>query len=577
MNAIGRNSSPLSDSAGGVDVTARRRPLYEIDGLVRFSREDIDSYMSAGAWMNASAGDLLRKAAREHGSFTALVAPGQRYSYREYDEMSERLASAMLRLGLRPGDRAMFQMGTVPETAIALFACFKCGVIPVCTLPQHRSVEIDTLCQITSPVAYFVQADASRFDLVSFARETAAKFPSLRNIIVARGDAPADCLSMAELVSCEPDGAADRVASLAPMGPEDVMVFQISGGTTGIPKVMPRFHGEYLAYCQGWNDLLELGKNDVHLWALPLIHNASMIYHLVPAVIDARKLCLLSRFDPEEFFGMIEREKVTLTGSIGPIASAILDFGRIDEFDLSSIKAFTTLSRADAIENHIKRPVVTVFGISEGLLTGSHPNAPSDARHKTVGLPISTFDQIKLLEPNGLGEVGFGSIGELAFKGPSSIRGYFGADHLNATSFTPDGFFRTGDLLRAHEIDGAVYYSFEGRLKDNIDRGGEKFGTEDIESLIARHATVMDVKVVAMPDPMYGEKPCAYIIAKPGHVLPTESELSEFLLAEGLAKFKVPERIVPVDAFPTTQVGKVDKAAMRRMISEILAKETSAQ
>ena len=546
-------------------------PLYEIDGLVRFLPGEVVHYVDCGAWLNMSAGDLLRTAALQSPDSLALVSPDQRLTYFDYNQRSERLASALLRLGLRPGDRAMFQMGTVPETAIALFACFKAGVIPVCTLPQHRSVEIDTICQMTQPRAYFVQADASRFDLPTFAADTATRFECLDHVIVARGNGPDGTLSMDSMIGGESETV--HVDASVRIGPLDVMVFQISGGTTGLPKVMPRYHGEYLGYCKAWNDLMELGKDDVHLWALPIIHNASMIYHLIPAVLGARKLCLMARFDADEFFGMIERERVTVTGSIGPIAGAILDFDRIDEFDLSSLKLFTTLSRAEAIEKHLKQPVVTVYGISEGLLTGTPALGPKQARHKTVGLPSSELDEIKVLGTDGAIEVPFGEIGELAFKGPSSIRGYFGSPQLNETSFTADGFFRTGDLVAGHEIDGKVYYSFEGRLKDNIDRGGEKFGTEDIESLIAQHPSVIDAKVVAMPDPTYGEKPCAYVIPRPGSPVPTVENLAAFLIAEGLAKFKVPDRIEQIESFPVTRVGKVDKAAMRKMIADQLAEE----
>jgi non-ribosomal peptide synthetase component E (peptide arylation enzyme) len=139
---------------------------------------------------------------------------------------------------------------------------------------------------------------------------------------------------------------------------------------------------------------------------------------------------------------------------------------------------------------------------------------------------------------------------------------------INRTSFTADGFVRSGDLMKAHEIEGQVCYSFEGRLKDNIDRGGEKFGAEEIENVIARHPGIADVKAVAMPDRLYGERVCAYLIMRPGHRPPSVSELGQFLGAQGLAKFKWPERVEELDAFPVTRVGKVDKGALRKIIAE---------
>ena len=167
----------------------------------------------------------------------------------------------------------------------------------------------------------------------------------------------------------------------------------------------------------------------------------------------------------------------------------------------------------------------------------------------------------------------FGAPGELCFRGPSTTRGYFRMPDVNRISFTADGFFRTGDIIRAQRIGGRACYSFEGRMKDNIDRGGEKFGAEEVENLIGRHPHVADVKVVAMPDRVYGEKACAYLIMRPGHALLTVQEIGDYLTSLGLAKFKLPERVEAIDAFPLTRVGKVDKGALRQQIAERLAAE----
>src|SRR5690606_29460019 len=134
----------------------------------------------------------------------------------------------------------------------------------------------------------------------------------------------------------------------------------------------------------------------------------------------------------------------------------------------------------------------------------------------------------------------------------------------NDTSFTSDGFVRTGDIVTTHEIGGRTCYRFEGRLRDNINRGGEKIGCEEVEEYVSKHPDILDAKLVAMPDPVYGEKACVYVILNPSATPPTVPELASFLVSQGLAKFKCPERIEVVDAFPVTRVGKVDKPAMRK-------------
>lgn len=533
-----------------------------LDGVVYPTAEETARYLATGAWASQTAGDALRAAARGRPEHTALVAGEARITYRRYDEDSERLAASLLDLGLKPGDRAVFQMGTGIDTAICLFACFKAGIVPVCTLPQHRELEIGHLSRVTAAVCHFVEpAAGGQFDLAAFARGIGLKH------LVTSDDFPALIagVSLAD--------ARARLADIA-LGPSDVMMFQLSGGTTGVPKVIPRLHGEYLGYCAAWSRLMQLGPDDVGLWALPLIHNAAMIYHLIPAVLDARKLVLMARFEPQAFFALIEAEGVTASGSIGPVAARILDYAGVSDHDLSSLKSLTTLSRADAIEAHVGTVTTNAFGISEGLLMACPPDAPVTARHGSAGVPASPFDEIRLLDPASEADVPFGQIGEMAFRGPSLMKAYYGG---SPASFTADGFFRTGDLMRALRIDGVVYYAFEGRIKDNIDRGGEKFGPEEVETLIVRHPAIADAKVVAMPDPVYGEKACAFLIARPGRHLPDVAALGTFLLAQGIAKFKLPERIEAIDAFPVTRVGKVDRGALRQIIADLIADETRAR
>jgi non-ribosomal peptide synthetase component E (peptide arylation enzyme) len=181
---------------------------------------------------------------------------------------------------------------------------------------------------------------------------------------------------------------------------------------------------------------------------------------------------------------------------------------------------------------------------------------------------------VKVLLPGSDEEpVPSGHEGELCFRGPNTLRGYYNAPEINAVSFTRDGFFRSGDIVREEIIEGRTYYAFLGRLRDNISRGNEKFAAEEVENLIVRHPAVVDAKVVAMPDRYLGEKACAFIIPRPDQACPNVSELGAFLIGQGLAKYKLPERIETITAFPVTRVGKVDKGAMRAIIAEKVREE----
>jgi len=572
--SVGRgNGSNVSAGREGTMTDVR----FPISGVAHVGRDDAARYLAGGDWVLNAAGDFLRETAQRFPDKAALVSRDRRLGYGEWDEASERLGAALLGLGLEPGDRALFQMGTVVETAIALFGCFKAGIIPVCTLPQHREIEIGELSARSNAKAHFVQADFSGFDLAGFAQSMAARQPAMRNIIVARGAAPAGTLSFDALI----DGvslpeARRRLAGVA-IGTEDVLAFQLSGGTTGAPKIIPRFHGEYIGYARHWTRRLRLTHGDVLIWTLPLIHNAGQGSMLIPAVLAGATVVLMQRMEARTYFEWIESERVTVALSIGPIAAHVLEYQGLARHDIGSLRLFMSLNRAEAIEAHLGVTCMNFFGISEGILMASEPDAPAAARFGTIGRPAAATDEIKLIEIGGQREVPLGTIGELTFRGPSTTRGYHCMAEASGSSFTVDGFFRTGDVMKAHLIEGRVYYSFEGRLKDNIDRGGEKFGAEEIEDIIAGHPGVADVKAVAMPDRVYGERVCACLIMRPGHRLPSVAELGQFLSRRGLAKFKWPERIEGIDAFPVTRVGKVDKAALRSKIAEkIRSEETQA-
>jgi non-ribosomal peptide synthetase component E (peptide arylation enzyme) len=311
----------------------------------------------------------------------------------------------------------------------------------------------------------------------------------------------------------------------------------------------------------------------VLLWCLPITHNAGMICWLVPALLRGATLVLMRRFETEAFLETIERERVTLTGSIGPIAPRLLDFDEPERFDLSSVRLFVSLNRARDIEAHLGVQAMNVYGITEGMLCASSPSAPAPVRHVSIGAATSPHDEISVRALDSGEEVEPGELGELCFRGPSLLRAYFHNAEATAAAIAGDGFFRTGDVVELIDVDGTPHFRFEGRVKDNIDRGGEKFGTEEIEALLGEHPSLLAATVVGMPDPYLGERVCAFVVCRPGVEPPTVEELQPFLLRAGLAKFKLPERIESIAEMPVTTVGKLDRPALRRRIAATLEAE----
>ncbi|WP_279384523.1 AMP-binding enzyme [Geotalea toluenoxydans] len=204
--------------------------------------------------------------------------------------------------------------------------------------------------------------------------------------------------------------------------------------------------------------------------------------------------------------------------------------------------------------------------MAEGPLYWTRLEDPDEVRLHTQGRPQSPGDEFRIVDPESGKEVAPGEVGELWCRGPHTIRGYYRADEHNARAFSPDGFYKSGDLVRLHPSGNIVV---EGRNKDCINRGGEKISAEEIENHLIAHGSVLNCAVVAMPDAIFGEKCCAFVVPAPGASLTLEG-LCEFLIKERkIARFKLPERLETLDALPLTNVGKVNKKALREIIVQL--------
>ncbi|MGC7403041.1 AMP-binding protein [Pandoraea pneumonica] len=553
--------------------------FHRIDGVTYCPPELAQRYLASNAWVDTTLGDALRATARRVPDRPAYLSDEASLTFAQLDERSERLGAALLALGLRPGDRAIFQMGTTVDTVIALMGAYKAGIVPVCAVPQYREVEIGQLAAQSEARGYFVQADFSAFDLVTFARQMMARHPSIEHLLVARaghaGAAPGNH-SIDALIDAMSLERARNVLGDIRIGSEDVLSFQLSGGTTGVPKIIPRFHAEYIGHSLAWMQHIGMSEHSRMIWSLPLLHNAGQLYVLASTVATGMTTVLMPRVDIARMLTLIEMHGVTHGLSIGPVAPQMIAYKDVARHDLSSLQLFGTMSRADSLEDHLGVPCFNLYGTTEGLLMGAGAHLPAAVRHHTQGLSGCADDEIAVLFPGTDMPVDDGTPGELCFRGPSSLRGYYKAPEATAQTLTADGFVRTGDMVTRKRIDGVACYAFEGRLRDNINRGGEKIGCEEVEAFVSHHPAVADAKLVAMPDPLYGEKGCVYLILRPGHSAPSIAELGAFLVGHGLAKFKCPERVEVVDEFPVTRVGKVDKASLRAAIASRIAAEVTS-
>ena len=545
------------------------------DRLVRYPDDLVRRYRRSGLWGTRTIADELRAVATAHPQREAVVALDGRMTYRELDESTDVLAAGLAGLGLVPGDPVLFQVTNRLGAIVAWYGVLKAGLVPVCTLAAHRGHEIGEISRRTGAVAHLVEAGTRGFDLVGFAAEQRRDHPTLRHVLVLgpsggtggfTGGIPIESLG----AGADPRAARTIVTEIQRgIDPDDVAVFQLSGGTTGVPKVIPRLHAEYwynaAAYARSWG--WSPDTRVAHL--IPVIHNASIVC-AVHAPHSAGACLVLGTHDLAESLPLMAKEGAT---------HVLLGHGHFKAVAEAGFAA-ATASVTQVVLSGAKVPPALfgdleqrglwsgqLFGMGEGLFLTTRPGAPRKARADTVGTPLSPLDEIRILEPGTGTELPDGQVGELCCRGPYTLRGYFDAAAHNARAFTPDGFYRTGDLASVREIGGQRYVSIEGRIKDVINRGGEKINAEEVELLLLRHPRIADAAAVAMPDPRLGERTCAYIVVH-GEPL-TMAEVQEHFRKLQVATFKWPERIEHLAEIPRTLVGKTDK---KRLQAEIAAK-----
>jgi non-ribosomal peptide synthetase component E (peptide arylation enzyme) len=545
--------------------------------IVDHPPDAVRAYREAGLWGARTLADELHQSAFAHPGRDAVVALDSRLTYRQLDERTDLLAAGLHRLGLVPGDPVLFQVTNRLETVVAWYGVLKAGLVPVCTLAAHGGHEISAISRRTHAVAHLVEAGTRGTDLVAFAVAQQRGHPTLRHVLVLGGpnDDPRNIVMLGQgLDSRSARAIVEEIQS--GIGPDDVAVFQLSGGTTGVPKIIPRLHAEYwynaAAYARSWS--WDVTTRVAHL--LPLIHNAGVTCAMHAAHSVGGCLVLGTR-NLDESLPLMAREHVThvLLGHGHFSAVAHEGFAAatraVTQVVLSGSKVppplFDELERRGLWSGQL-------FGMGEGMFISTRPGAPRTVRATTVGTPLSELDEVRILEPGTEMEVPDGETGELCCRGPYTVRGYFDAAEHNSRAFTSDGRYRTGDLARIRVIDGERYVSVEGRIKDLVDRGGEKISAEEVELLLLRHPRVADAAVVAMPDPRLGERACAYVVVD-GEPL-SLSQVRHHLANLQVAKFKWPERIEHLATIPRTPVGKVDKKSLHADIAAKLDAERGA-
>ena len=483
-----------------------------IDGFTPYPGPDVEKYHRKGWWPGLTFGDILDRAADRFPDKLAFVDSNSRLTYAQTRDLVNRLAVSLMDLGVRPTDRALVQLPNWNEFAVVFFALQKIGAIDTLLIDRYRPHEIKHMAGLSEATIWFVPEKYKKTDYLPIIAEVQKSSPELEKVILVRSDGNSGHLSLEKLID-DADLSEAKLGELAGRRPNPMQVAHMgpTGGTTGLPKLVPRTHNDLICASEFCARAWEMGIDDVCLLAGPIGHDLTFTKGFLASVLTYGRCVFLESTVHEDICGAIEQEKVSTIVWVPTLARRLVEFERLADYDLSSLKKMHCgggASLAGLIQDVIDKLNCRFFngyGATEGQTAITRSDDDLDIVKTTVGRPSCPYDSYKVVDRSGK-ELPPNTTGELVIKGPGVFTGYYKSPQENKKVFLPDGFFRTGDVAR---IDERGYITLCGRLKEMINRGGESISATEIEKLISEHPEVALVAVVPMPDPQMGEKACA--------------------------------------------------------------------
>lgn len=541
-------------------------------GLTPWPTVFAERYRAEGLWQGRTLGDVFAEAAGRHADGVALIDDDVTLTYTDLLDHADACAVRLLDLGIAPDDRVVVQLPNHWTFVVFTLACLRAGVVPVMALPAHREHELRHLVEASEAVALVSPETLRGFEhrrLSCALRETS---PTLRHVIVlADADAalPDDVERLLPL--CAPSDESTRGRTLPTPDADSVALFLLSGGTTGLPKLIARTHDDYLCNIVLTSPPTAIGADTVYLATLPMGHNFPLACPgILGTLLAGGTVVPLGSPRPERAFAAIQHHGVTHTAAVPAVVASWLDHaGAVGVDALRTLRVLQVggARLADELAERAVRglpgTLQQVFGMAEGLINVTRLDDPVEAIVSTQGRPVSVHDELRVVDELTGVPVRDGEPGVLLTRGPYTPRGYYDAPEANARSFTPDGFYITGDIVRLRPDGNLVV---EGRSKDMINRGGENISAEEVENLVYRLASVRLAAAVAMPHDALGETVCLFAVLHDGHELDLGTVRAHFD-ASGVAAFKRPDHLVTVDELPLTKVGKIDKKALRERLA----------
>jgi len=526
-------------------------------------------------WLGLTLGDMFDKTCDLYPRREALVGEGKRYTWSELRSLVDRLAYGLIQEGFRRGDTVLLQLPNWPEFVITYFALQKAGLVMVLLTVNHTAREIAHLAGLTQPRGWVVPNRYRKTDFLPIIQQVQTANPVLEKVILVSDISHEDYLNFEEMLQSDasPETIRQSLQGVRPR-PTDVCQILPSGGTTGLPKGAPRTHNDYICNIEYKSRAWDINPTDTCLVVATVGHNLALLVCVTASVFNGAKMVMLDSTYPEDFCRTVEEEEVTCTGLVPTLISRIVKYKDLGNYDLASFRkvyvgaANSPPELVREVEKKTGARYINAFGMVEGPVSQSRPDDPEEVRYSTIGRPCCPYDDFVTLDVHGQ-KTPPGVEGELAAKGPGVFTGYLKNPQANQKEFTPDGYFRTGDLATIDE-NGTIRIT--GRIKDIIIRGGENIAARDVEDLISSCPDVEYVAAVGMPDPDLGEQVCAYIKSAKDASISYES-IIEHLDRLGASKILYPARIELVEEMPLTAAGKADKKVLKKDVEEKLRTE----
>ncbi len=536
------------------------------------SEERIRRAVEAGFWRNERFEVYLDRWATTRPAKTAMVDGIGRTTWAELARTVERVAHGLAAHGVERGGVISCQLPNWSEFIVVLLAAARLGAVVNPIPPIYRASELRFMLNRLESRVVMIPGTFRGFDHVAMLAALRPEIPTVEHVFVARGTPGAGMLPFTTLTDTAWEARAGR-RGLPGSDPNEVNEVIFTSGTTGEPKGVMHTPNTVLANIHPVIERLRFSERDAILMSSTFAHQTGYLYGYCLMLILGATGVWLDVWNAAEAARLIETERVTFTMGATPFLQDLTYVPA--RHDLSSLRLFISAGAP------IPRPLVRDararlgcaispgWGMTEnGLVTCTGVEDPEAKVFTTDGYPLPGME-LRIVDGDGRA-LPPGTEGDLLVRGSSQFVGYFRRPEFTHESYTPEGWFRTGDR-GALDRDG--YLSITGRSKDLIIRGGENIPVVEVENVLFAHPKIASVAIVGMPDPRLGERACAFVVPKPGES-PTLAELVHFLEGKQLARQKFPERVEIVSEFPMTPSGKVQKFRLRQLIAEKLANES---